>query len=265
MSTAPTLLRRLSDAWMAFRCSGAPITGKMIWITGDGSTAGGLDIRTFEQVPPIWWQCSNLGSECGGCPRFQAYRQGKLAGEHGPLQDDGSSHSEKFKSTLSHGEWKTAQVNGGDGERFFPIGGDPHHPHLDTDTVLQPVAPSVEKTQYCTQNGDSERNGLGKVRLHAMQHSSGGINTAHIWLIATGLAFAIAASCNLDGPEDHAGDWADSQALKALQATQAHSASRQRAAQALCTHARGPNSEARWTPEGDLVCTTRRGLVAQSQ
>ena len=57
-------------------------------------------------------------------------------------------------------------------------------------------------------------------------------------------------------------DWADSDAIQALQATQANTARRDAAAQRVCSQARGPNSEARWTIEGDLVCTTRRGLVA---
>lgn len=85
----------------------------------------------------------------------------------------------------------------------------------------------------------------------------------HITLYAATLAVAIAigASCNLDGPDDHQADWSNSQALQALQVSQAGTQQRQAAAQALCKQARGPNSEARFTPDGHLVCTTRRGTV----
>lgn len=62
----------------------------------------------------------------------------------------------------------------------------------------------------------------------------------------------------LDGPEDHQGDWAQSENLKALQDSEAGSARRQAAAQALCEEARGPQSEARWLPDGSLACTVRR-------
>lgn len=69
----------------------------------------------------------------------------------------------------------------------------------------------------------------------------------------------------LDGPEDHQGDWAQSENLKALQDSEAGSARRQAAAQALCREAYG-EAEALWTPEGDLVCRPRRGpAVARVQ
>ena len=79
------------------------------------------------------------------------------------------------------------------------------------------------------------------------------------------LAFALAAGHLLDGPTDHQAEWDQSQALKDLQASQPRSARREAAAQRLCNQERGPNSEARWTPEGHLVCTTRRGLVNVAQ
>lgn len=81
------------------------------------------------------------------------------------------------------------------------------------------------------------------------------------WLIAIALCILVGAAHHLDA-DDHHGDWAESQELKALQATEAQTARREAAAQALCNAERGPNSEARWTAEGHLVCTTRRGLVA---
>ena len=79
---------------------------------------------------------------------------------------------------------------------------------------------------------------------------------------ALALIAVLALGTALDGPQDHQADWADSQELKALQTAQADTARRQVAAQTLCTKERGPNSEARFTAEGHLVCTTRRGLVA---
>ena len=83
---------------------------------------------------------------------------------------------------------------------------------------------------------------------------------------ALAIAAILAFGTTLDGPEDHQGDWATSQELQDLQAAEAGTARQQAAAQALCTEARGPNSEARFTPEGHLVCTTRRGLRnAQAQ
>lgn len=88
------------------------------------------------------------------------------------------------------------------------------------------------------------------------------MNSLTTWASATAIAFVLAAGCALDGPEDHSADWAESDAIAALQATEAGTARRQAAGQRLCTEARGPNSEARWTADGDLVCTTRRGLVA---
>lgn len=84
------------------------------------------------------------------------------------------------------------------------------------------------------------------------------------WALAALLALTLAASFHLDGPEDHQADWRNSTALKELQAAQAGSARQQAAAQKLCTEARGPNSEARWTPEGHLICTTHTGTVKAS-
>jgi hypothetical protein len=82
------------------------------------------------------------------------------------------------------------------------------------------------------------------------------------WLTAALAAITIAASINIDGPSDTQAEWDQSEALKELQASQAGTARREVAAQALCNQERGPNSEARWTPQGDLVCTTRRGMVS---
>jgi hypothetical protein len=74
------------------------------------------------------------------------------------------------------------------------------------------------------------------------------------------LVLLLGTSHLLDGPEDHSAGWLDSATLRELQASEAGTARRERAGQALCTEARGPNSEARWIEDGSLVCTTRRGV-----
>ena len=84
------------------------------------------------------------------------------------------------------------------------------------------------------------------------------------WLIAALLALTMAAAHHLDGPADHSADWAASSELQTLQASQAGTQRREAAAQALCTKERGPQSEARWTPDGDLVCTGRRNGPANT-
>jgi hypothetical protein len=76
--------------------------------------------------------------------------------------------------------------------------------------------------------------------------------------IAFLLAMTVLPAC-MDGPEDYQGDWSQSDHLKALQESEVGSARRQAAAQALCREERGPQSEARWLPDGSLVCTIRRG------
>lgn len=88
------------------------------------------------------------------------------------------------------------------------------------------------------------------------------MNTAVNTAMALLLALVLGTAHLLDGPDDMRAEWDQSQALKDLQASQAGTARREAAAQALCSQERGPNSEARWTVEGHLVCTTRRGVVA---
>ena len=83
----------------------------------------------------------------------------------------------------------------------------------------------------------------------------------HITTWVTAIVVAIALGTvgpALDAQDDHSAEWPTSAELKALQASQAGTQRRERAAQALCTAERGPQSEARFTPEGDLVCTQRR-------
>ena len=87
------------------------------------------------------------------------------------------------------------------------------------------------------------------------------MNTVINAALAMLLALVLGTAHLLDGPDDHQAEWDQSQQLKELQAAAAGSARQQAAAQALCSQERGPNSEARFTGEGHLVCTTRRGLV----
>lgn len=81
------------------------------------------------------------------------------------------------------------------------------------------------------------------------------------YTLAAIIALLLASGHLLNGPSDHQAEWDQSQQLKELQAAAAGSARQQAAAQALCSQERGPNSEARFTGEGHLVCTTRRGPV----
>lgn len=82
------------------------------------------------------------------------------------------------------------------------------------------------------------------------------LDTAALVLLFAALLAALGPA--LDNTPDHSAEWPTSTELKALQASEAGTQRREAAAQALCTAERGPQSEARWTPEGDLVCTGRR-------
>ena len=90
------------------------------------------------------------------------------------------------------------------------------------------------------------------------------MNTAATWFVAAVLAVAIGASSQLDGPEDNQSEWDQSAELQALQASEAGTARREAAAQALCNQERGPNSEARWLADGSLACTTAQRIVRAS-
>lgn len=85
------------------------------------------------------------------------------------------------------------------------------------------------------------------------------INASLSLLAALALALLLSASYLLDAP-DRRGEWAKSTSLQDAQADAAQAERKQAAAQALCADERGPQSEARWTEDGDLVCTARRGL-----
>ena len=83
--------------------------------------------------------------------------------------------------------------------------------------------------------------------------------------VTVGAVSLLIAGALMDGPEDFSGEWEQSEALQALRDTQAGTQHRQIAAQKLCNEARGPNSEARWTDNDSLVCTTRRSVVIASK
>ena len=78
-------------------------------------------------------------------------------------------------------------------------------------------------------------------------------------IIATIIGLAIAASGLLDGPSDddaaHQSYNAARSALQELQTSAPASARREAAARQLCAEVRGPASQARWTADGDLVCS----------
>lgn len=80
-------------------------------------------------------------------------------------------------------------------------------------------------------------------------------------LAAAALAFVMAAAINLDAPDDHQAEWDQSEALIALQASQARTARREAAALRLCLQERGPGAAAMWTADGSLVCRARKGLA----
>jgi len=84
---------------------------------------------------------------------------------------------------------------------------------------------------------------------------------AHIWITAVVAPIALLClGALMDGPDDIQAAWDQSQAIKDLRASDAGSERRQVIAQQLCSHERGPNSEARWLVDGSLVCTVRRGV-----
>lgn len=85
--------------------------------------------------------------------------------------------------------------------------------------------------------------------------------TLGLWFAAAVVALAIAAAPALmDGPDDVQAEFDQVQAIKELRASEAGSERRQVIAQQLCSHERGPNSEARWLDDGSLACTIRHGV-----
>jgi hypothetical protein len=84
---------------------------------------------------------------------------------------------------------------------------------------------------------------------------------AHLFnaLAVVALAFTLSAA-HLLGPDDLQAERDSYDAQAELMAAKPGSQRQQVAAQALCIEARGPNSEARWLPDGSLVCTTRQSI-----
>ena len=82
------------------------------------------------------------------------------------------------------------------------------------------------------------------------------------WFIAGVAALILASVPALFGElPDMRAEYVTADELAAMQAEESVEARKQAAGQALCTQARGPNSEARWTPEGHLVCRVRNKFV----
>ena len=77
--------------------------------------------------------------------------------------------------------------------------------------------------------------------------------------LTAGLTAAL-ASILLAGPviDNHADEWAASQALADAQRAARSEALRERAAAQLCIKLHGPGTAYRWTDAGDLVCTDHR-------
>jgi hypothetical protein len=88
------------------------------------------------------------------------------------------------------------------------------------------------------------------------------MNRLTVWFIAGVAALILASVPALFGElPDMRAEYVTADELSAMQAEEGVEARKQAAGQALCTQARGPNSEARWTPEGHLVCRVRNKFV----
>lgn len=87
------------------------------------------------------------------------------------------------------------------------------------------------------------------------------MSRAAIWFFAAVVGIALAASPALF---NELASESPSPELQALQASEAQTARREAAGQALCEKERGPNTEARWTEDGDLVCRVRNGFKRAS-
>ena len=88
--------------------------------------------------------------------------------------------------------------------------------------------------------------------------------------LTAGLTAALAAIL-VTGPalDNHADEWAASQALADAQKAARSEKLRERAAAQLCVKLRGPGTAYRWTDDGDLVChdhrTGRASVVVASK
>ena len=82
------------------------------------------------------------------------------------------------------------------------------------------------------------------------------INVGIAIALAIGIAAVLSTGYHLD---DHSEDWSSSQALADAQRTAQLAARTEKSAQALCQRVKGPNAGYRWTPAGELVCTSNKG------
>lgn len=82
-----------------------------------------------------------------------------------------------------------------------------------------------------------------------------------IWIALCLVPVAGILSFNLETVDDHRGEWAEADNIAEMQATAAGTERRRVAEQRLCNALHGPNSELRYTDDGDTVCTTKRRLV----
>ena len=82
------------------------------------------------------------------------------------------------------------------------------------------------------------------------------LNLALTAALALLIAGILSTGYHLD---DHSEDWASSQALADAQRTAQLAARTEKSAQALCQRVKGPNAGYRWTPAGELVCTSNKG------
>ena len=83
--------------------------------------------------------------------------------------------------------------------------------------------------------------------------------------LTLGITAAFAAVLSI-GPalDDRSDEWAQSTALADAQKAAQLEARTERAAQQLCVRIKGPNAAHRWTPSGELVCTSNKGAGAVS-
>ena len=88
------------------------------------------------------------------------------------------------------------------------------------------------------------------------------MSRAAVWFSAGVIALALASAPALFGElPDMRAEYVTADELSVMQAEEGVEARKQAAGQALCTQEHGSNSEARWTPEGHLVCRLRNKFV----
>lgn len=85
------------------------------------------------------------------------------------------------------------------------------------------------------------------------------------WNLIVTIALALALACShlLDEPADHSAEWTEADELQLIQQQEAEADRRELAAHQLCAEQAGPNAGHRWTADGQLVCTDKRGRAAR--